>query len=111
LNQNDFENVVVLKDASATALYGSRGANGVVLLTSKKGKEGNLRVEYASQYGVTTLSRPNFEMMNTSERLIFEEEAGERYGKNYGPGWTYSPKNPKYINGTQAFRARADQIL
>ncbi|MVZ61434.1 SusC/RagA family TonB-linked outer membrane protein [Sphingobacterium humi] len=111
LNQNDFENVVVLKDASATALYGSRGANGVVLLTSKKGKEGSLRVEYASQYGVTTLSRPNFEMMNTSERLIFEEEAGEKYGKNYGPGWTYSPKNPKYINGTQAFRARADQIL
>ena len=111
INPNDFENVTVLKDASATALYGSRGANGVILLTSKKGTAGKMIVNYNSQYGVTTLSRPNFEMMTTAERMLFEEEAGEKYGKNYGPGWTYSPKNPKYINGTQAFRDQADHIL
>lgn len=111
INPEDIESATVLKDASAKALYGSRGSNGVVVLTTKKGKAGKLSVQYNSQYGFSNLSRPNFIMMNTPERLQFEEEIGLNYGRNLGPGWTYSPKNPAYTSGTDAFRQSADHIL
>lgn len=110
INPEDIESATVLKDASATALYGSRGANGVIVYTTKKGKAGRVAVTYNSQYGFSNLSRPNFTMMNTDERLQFEEEIGLT-GVNIGPGWTYSPKNPSYAAGTAATRARADYIL
>jgi len=112
INPEDIENATVLKDASAKALYGSRGSNGVIVLTSKKGRSGKVSVDYTSQYGFSNLSRANFVMMNTDQRLRFEEEIGLNYGKdNVGPGWTYSPKNPKYAAGTNATRARADYII
>lgn len=110
INPEDIESATVLKDASAKALYGSRGSNGVIVLTSKKGKAGRLSVDYTSQYGFSNLSRPNFVMMNTEQRLQFEEEIGLT-GRNIGPGWTYSPKNPAYAAGTPATRARANYIL
>jgi len=111
INPEDIESATVLKDASAKALYGSRGSNGVIVLTSKKGKEGRLAVNYTSQYGFSNLSRPNFEMMNAEQRLRFEEEVGVGFGRNIGPGWTYSSKNPTYINGTATYRQRADFII
>ena len=111
INPEDIESATVLKDASSKALYGSRGSNGVVLLTTKKGKAGRISVNYSSQYGFSNLTRPNFEMMNTEQRLRFEEEVGAEIGDDIGPGWTYSPKNPDYIGGTAAFRASADAIL
>ncbi|GAB3956166.1 TonB-dependent receptor [Spirosoma harenae] len=52
LNPADIESIEILKDASASAIYGSRGANGVVIITTKKGKEGKLKVEYNGTYGV-----------------------------------------------------------
>lgn len=110
INPNDIESATVLKDASATALYGSRGANGVIVYTTKKGKAGKVAINYNSQYGFSNLSRPNFTMMNTNERLQFEEEIGLT-GVSIGPGWTYSPKNPTYAAGTAATRARADFII
>jgi TonB-linked SusC/RagA family outer membrane protein len=111
INPEDIENATVLKDASAKALYGSRGSNGVVVLTTKKGKTGKLAVDYTSQYGFSNLSRPNFEMMDAAQRLQFEEEIGAAFGRNIGPGWTYSPKNPTYAAGTPASRSRADFII
>ncbi|WP_295769349.1 SusC/RagA family TonB-linked outer membrane protein [uncultured Mucilaginibacter sp.] len=111
INPEDIESATVLKDASAKALYGSRGSNGVIVLTTKKGKIGKVAVQYNSQYGISKLSRPNFIMMNTAERLQFEEEIGATYNRTLGPGWTYSPKNPAYATGTPAFRARANAIL
>ncbi|HUC80711.1 MAG TPA: TonB-dependent receptor [Flavisolibacter sp.] len=111
INPEDIETVTVLKDASAKALYGSRGSNGVIVITTKKGRRGGVSVQYTSQYGITNLSRPNFEMMNTEQRLRFEEEIGVMYNRNLGPGWAYSPKNPAYQNGTPAFRQQADRIL
>ncbi|MFY0625805.1 MAG: TonB-dependent receptor [Reichenbachiella sp.] len=53
LNPNDIESVSVLKDASATAIYGSRAANGVVVVTTKKGKAGAITVDFEASYGVT----------------------------------------------------------
>ncbi|RZK59506.1 MAG: SusC/RagA family TonB-linked outer membrane protein [Pedobacter sp.] len=111
INPEDIESANVLKDASAKALYGSRGSNGVIVLTTKKGAIGKVAVNYNSQYGFSNLSRPNFEMMNTQQRLQFEEEIGLNYARNIGPGWTYSPKNPTYAAGTAATRARADYII
>ena len=111
INSADIENVTVLKDASAKALYGSRGSNGVILITSKRGKSGKIQVQYTSQYGFSKLTEPKFTMMNTTQRLAFEEGVGLDFGRTLGPGWTYSPKNPDYISGTTAFRQSADHIL
>jgi iron complex outermembrane receptor protein len=58
LNPQDIESIDVLKDASATAIYGARGANGVVLITTKKGKAGTSTVNYSLNYGVSKLARP-----------------------------------------------------
>jgi TonB-dependent SusC/RagA subfamily outer membrane receptor len=52
INPNDIESIEVLKDASASAIYGSRAANGVVLITTKRGKAGKPRVSLDSYYGV-----------------------------------------------------------
>ncbi|AKD58774.1 carbohydrate-binding protein SusC [Spirosoma radiotolerans] len=57
LNPQDIESIDVLKDASATAIYGSRGANGVVLITTKKGKSGVSTLNYSTSYGISTLAR------------------------------------------------------
>ncbi len=56
INQNDIESINVLKDASSTAIYGSRGANGVILITTKKGKSGAPRLEYSTSLGVATVA-------------------------------------------------------
>ncbi|MBS5526685.1 MAG: TonB-dependent receptor [Prevotella sp.] len=57
INPNDIENIEVLKDASATAIYGSRGANGVVLVTTKQGKAGAQRIEFSANWGVMKISK------------------------------------------------------
>lgn len=111
INPDDIESVTVLKDASAKALYGSRGANGVIVITTKKGKKGKLQVGYSSQYGFSNLTSPRFEMMNTAERLRFEEEVGLETGRDIGPGFTYSPKNPVYGTKSSDWQKNADRIL
>lgn len=57
LNPSDIESIDVLKDASSTAVYGSRGANGVVIITTKKGREGKSKVSYNGYYGVQSLRK------------------------------------------------------
>ncbi|WP_460953280.1 SusC/RagA family TonB-linked outer membrane protein [Spirosoma litoris] len=57
LNPQDIESIDVLKDASATAIYGSRGANGVILITTKKGKAGSSNFTLSSSYGISNLTR------------------------------------------------------
>lgn len=58
INPQDIETIDVLKDASATAIYGSRGANGVILVTTKKGKAGTSKIEFSSTVGVSSITRP-----------------------------------------------------
>ena len=58
LNPQDIESIDVLKDASATAIYGSRGANGVVLITTKKGKAGVSNMTFSTSLGISNLARP-----------------------------------------------------
>lgn len=66
LSPSDIESVEVLKDASATAIYGSRGANGVILVTTKKGKEGKVQVDYNGYVGVQQAAR-KIEMFDGGE--------------------------------------------
>lgn len=73
INNSDIESMEILKDASATAIYGSRGANGVVLITTKKGKAGRTEVSLESSYGIQTL-RKKLDMMNAREYAIFYNE-------------------------------------
>lgn len=111
LNPGDIESVTVLKDASAKAIYGSRGSNGVIVITTKKGKTGKLSVEYRSQYGVSTLTSTKFRMMNAAERKEFEEGIGVETGAEAGPFWTYSKLNPEYATKTAAEKQEADHIV
>ncbi|MEO6681356.1 MAG: SusC/RagA family TonB-linked outer membrane protein, partial [Ginsengibacter sp.] len=111
INPEDIETVTVLKDASAKALYGSRGSNGVIVITTKTGKKEKLQVGYSSQYGFSNLTNPRFEMMDVQERLKFEEEVGSETGRDIGPGWRFSSKNPNYAAQPLAWRSRADLIL
>ena len=57
LNSNDIESISVLKDASATAIYGSRGANGVIVITTKSGKEGKPQVTYNGSVGLANVDK------------------------------------------------------
>ncbi|SES83188.1 SusC/RagA family TonB-linked outer membrane protein [Prevotella sp. kh1p2] len=68
LNPNDIESMTVLKDAAAASLYGSRAANGVVIITTKSGKSGKTRVTYDGSVGWTGIAKPSaLEAMNASE--------------------------------------------
>jgi len=67
INPNDIETMTVLKDASAGALYGSRGANGVILITTKKGKSGVSEVNVKANFGISSRSIPRYETMNAKE--------------------------------------------
>ena len=66
INPNDIASIDVLKDASATAIYGSRGANGVVIVTTKKGQSGTPKVELSGSYGVSSILR-KIEVLNAAE--------------------------------------------
>ncbi|KKL09088.1 hypothetical protein LCGC14_2569360, partial [marine sediment metagenome] len=69
LNNSDIESIEVLKDASATAIYGSRGANGVVMITTKQGRSGVTKVDYESSYTVQKL-RSKLDLLNGREYAL-----------------------------------------
>jgi len=73
LNPNDIESVEILKDASAAAIYGSRGANGVVLITTKKGKSGQLRVNYDTYFAIQQVAN-KLDILTTSEYIKAQNE-------------------------------------
>jgi len=80
INPNDFESISLLKDASTTAQYGSRGANGVVVITSKQGKSGKTKFEYNAQYGQSRFPENKLVVMNTNQKLDYEIARGNPYG-------------------------------
>lgn len=96
LNPSDFSSIKVLKDAPATALYGIKAANGVIELTSKRGFDGKPVFSYAMKQGITLRGARPVEMMDTNEKLAFEE----RIGANGRPGYDYSERNIRrlYLN-------------
>jgi iron complex outermembrane receptor protein len=75
LNPNDIESMSILKDASATAIYGSRGANGVVIITTKSGKGAQSKLDYSSSIGISTISK-RYDVLNKTEFLDYAEFLG-----------------------------------
>jgi len=83
VNPNDIESITVLKDAAATSVYGSRAANGVILVTTKSGKEGNAKFQVRSKVGYSQLANDNnFGVMNGEELLGFYRAAIVNAGKD-----------------------------
>ncbi len=75
INFNDIESIDILKDASSTAIYGSRGANGVVMITTKKGKAGATKLDVNYQFGFSKASNMR-EFLNTDQFISYFREAG-----------------------------------
>lgn len=76
LDENQIESITLLKDNSATALYGSRGANGVVVITSRRPEAGRLRVTYRGNMNIEAPDLTSYSLMNAREKLAFEKAAG-----------------------------------
>ncbi|WP_090155591.1 SusC/RagA family TonB-linked outer membrane protein [Dyadobacter soli] len=74
LNPSDIESIDILKDASATAIYGSRGANGVVIITTKKGKQGKNVITYDGYYGVQKVLK-TLPLMNAQQWALLKNDA------------------------------------
>ncbi|KAA0992940.1 SusC/RagA family TonB-linked outer membrane protein [Dyadobacter aurulentus] len=91
INPNDIESMEILKDASATAIYGSRGANGVVLITTKSGKRGEGRVELVNKTSFGTVSNP-IKMMNSRQ-----------YAEIINESYALTDRNPPFGNLDSAF--------
>src|SRR5262249_7068792 len=74
INPNDIESIEVLKDAGAAGIYGSRGANGVIIITTKRGKSGKPVFNFSSKWGLSTPSvKPEF--VNSQEWIQLRQEA------------------------------------
>ena len=95
INPNDIASVEVLKDASATAIYGARGANGVILVTTKRGSQNGGRITYDTDLSVGVLPR-KLELLNSREFLQVEDIAYQNAQKYDPVGWTAGKyKDPK----------------
>ncbi|WP_224484106.1 SusC/RagA family TonB-linked outer membrane protein [Robertkochia aurantiaca] len=106
INPADIASIEILKDASATAIYGSRGANGVVLITTKRGREGAPKIDFNTYYGFQEPTNV-IEMQSSSEFLNLMNEAaqqdnrdlGTNYPENYVSDlWGYDPNDPNLQN-------------
>lgn len=93
INPSDIESIEILKDADATAIYGSRGANGVVLITTKKGKSGKTVFSVNASTGVASITK-KLDLMNTQEYLAMRAQAFANDGITTYPDYAYD------INGT-----------
>ena len=113
LNPNDIESMTVLKDASAGALYGSRGANGVIVITTKKGKNDRVRISYKGNVGIASRALNRYNLVNMKDYVEMSYEA-LRNSAQYGTGMDFEGasryaannlgqqigglKNPEYYN-------------
>lgn len=94
INPNDIVSVEVLKDASSTAIYGARGANGVILVTTRKGKAGESRITYDTQLSVNTIGPNKPQVLNAKQYLEVEELSYANIQKYDPAGWA----SGKYAN-------------
>ena len=100
IDLNEVENISILKDASSTAVFGVRGANGVIIVTTKRGKEGKAKINASFSYGIQTPTRmPEF--VNSYDYATFLNEA-----------YTNDGKDPKFTpEAVEAFRTHSNPII
>jgi len=109
LNPNDIETIDVLKDASATAIYGSRGANGVIIITTKQGKAGKVTLSFNSSVRLDNLV-DNTEMFNSADYITYKRWAYYYSGLDNKTGISKYPRGdqPTVANDKSLFAASAD---
>jgi TonB-dependent SusC/RagA subfamily outer membrane receptor len=114
VNPNDIESISVLKDASASAIYGVRAANGVILITTKQGKRGRVKVDFDAQMGKQKIP-DTYDVLNTQQYVKFYTDLYNAYPDKtaggvpvpieqadfFGPLW--DPTNPDYIGNRQTY--------
>ncbi len=84
INPADIESLSVLKDAASTSIYGARAANGVIVITTKRGRRAERpRIEYRMQMGFSQVASGKWDLMNTAERIAYEKQIGMTEGQNY----------------------------
>lgn len=100
IDPNEIENITILKDASSTAVFGVRGANGVIIVTTKRGKEGKAKISASFSYGIQAPTRmPEF--VNSYDYATYLNEA-----------YTNDGKDPKFTpESVEAFRTHSNPIL
>ncbi|MFW5774506.1 MAG: SusC/RagA family TonB-linked outer membrane protein [Tangfeifania sp.] len=76
INPNDIESISVLKDASATAIYGVRASNGVILITTKRGSEGRMNINLSARYGIQNVYK-DYDILSTPDYVMMHREAWE----------------------------------
>jgi len=99
INPNDIETLTVLKDAASTALYGARGANGIIMITTKKGTSGKTAINFEARYGVNSRGIKNYDVFTNPASYIEAQyqaiyNAG-LYNLNYTPQQAYLYANSK----------------
>lgn len=114
INPADIESIDVLKDAASAAIYGSRGSNGVIIITTKQGKEGKTRINFGSYWGFSQLTK-KIDVMDAYELSAFTKKARDLAYLNANPGasaddpmsarsnanWRYPDYIMPYVNGVQ----------
>lgn len=105
INPNSIESIEFLKDASSTAIYGWQGANGIVIITTKKGSGGKAKVSFDTYYGISNVSRyPS--VMDGPGYVAIKREANRTTGK-----WTSPADDPKIFNGLELAAIKNNQWI
>ncbi len=85
INPSDIESISVLKDASSTSIYGARASNGVIVITTKRGRMADKpTITFRAQLGVSNVADGQWNLMDTEQRIAYEKEIGIDAGKDYG---------------------------
>lgn len=87
LDDNEVASITILKDGSATALYGSRGANGVIVITTREPEPGKLRFYYKGEMNIETPDLSDYYVLNSRDKLRLEEMSGYYHTTTLGPDW------------------------
>lgn len=107
LNQDEIQSVTILKDASATAIYGSQGANGVVVLTSVHPKAGKLKINYSGGFNIEVPDLRSYNLLGASDKLALEKEAGLYESENFNDllmlQKAYNDKLKTVLEGTDTY--------
>ena len=112
INPNDVSSIEILKDASATAIYGARGANGVILVTTKKGEAGKVSVEYSGYASVSEVNRWKDRVMDAAGFVDYLREGYRKYIYDGQGGYTIDPSSAyPSMDPNQSYDEAMEDIL
>lgn len=111
----DIETVTILKDASAAAIYGAKAANGVIVITTKKGFRSKTQFNYTGHYSLSEAPAQHLDFMNSAEKLRYEQDILSTFGLNYADwtgrgGYTYKQMMEGYLTPEQ-YEAEYQRML